>query len=117
MGRFDALTKLDDRQQDVKPPTVEPSTPLPIKSEQSGEIQTNEVKKPANPQAGKTARPLARKTANPQLELVTFEKPEKYTTRLVPSLIKKVRVHAVDKDMKDYEVLSTALKQYFERNK
>lgn len=66
MGRFDALTKLDDRQQDVKPPTVEPSTPLPIKSEQSGERQTNEVKKPANPQAGKTARPLARKTANPQ---------------------------------------------------
>ena len=61
MGRFDALTKLEnDKQKDVKPPTVDPSSSLQIKS---GAMQTNEIKKPANPQAGKTASPLTRKPA------------------------------------------------------
>jgi hypothetical protein len=36
---------------------------------------------------------------------------------MIPSLIKKVRLFAIDKDMKDYEVVSTALNEYLERNK
>jgi len=70
MGRFDALTKLEnDKQQDVKPPTVDPSSSLQIKS---GAMQTNEIKKPANPQEGKTANPLTRKPANPLTRLPAY---------------------------------------------
>jgi hypothetical protein len=111
MGRFDALTNLDEKQQELKPPT----TPSPIPSSQKE--QNKEVKRPANPQAGKTANPLTRKPASGLIELDTLEKPEKYTTRLIPSLVKKVRLFAIDKDMKDYEVVSTALNEYLERNK
>ena len=57
MGRFDALTTLDEKQQELKPP----ATPSPIPSSQKEE--NKEVKKPANPQAGKTANPLTRKPA------------------------------------------------------
>ena len=56
MGRFDALTNLDEKQQELKPP----ATPSPILSQKE---QHKEVKKPANPQAGKTANPLTRKPA------------------------------------------------------
>jgi hypothetical protein len=45
MGRFDALTHLDEKQQELKPP----ATPSPISSQKE---QHKEVKKPANPQAG-----------------------------------------------------------------
>ena len=110
MGRFDALTHLDEKQQELQPP----ATPFPISSQKE---QHKEVKKPANPQAGKTANPLTRKPASGLTELDTLEKPEKYTTRLIPSLVKKVRLFAIDKDMKDYEVVSTALNEYLERNK
>ena len=124
MGRFDALTNLDGNQQELKPPAA-PSPTLSTQPEQQKNEQKKESKKPANPQAGKTANPLTLKTANPQAgkpaslhsELDTFEKPEKYTTRMIPSLVKKVRLFAIDKDMKDYEVVSTALNEYFDRNK
>jgi hypothetical protein len=46
-----------------------------------------------------------------------FDKVEKYTTHLEPSLIKKIKLEAIEKDMKDYDVVRAALKQYFESHK
>lgn len=66
--------------------------------------------------SGLPANPQTRKPANHPLSLASPEKPEKYTTRLEPSLIKKIRLHSVEKDMKDYEVVRTALTDYFKRN-
>ena len=45
------------------------------------------------------------------------EKPEKYTTHLEPSLIKKLKIYATERDMKDYQVVKNALLLYFEKNK
>jgi hypothetical protein len=86
-----------------QPPTFENHGEQPVKNE------GGEPKKPANQQT--------RKPANPSPALEPLDKPEKYTTRLEPSLIKKIRLHAIENDMKDYEVVRTALNQYFERNK
>jgi hypothetical protein len=47
---------------------------------------------------------------------VSFEKPEKYTTHLEPSLIKKLKIYATEQDMKDYQVVKNALLLYFEKN-
>jgi hypothetical protein len=44
------------------------------------------------------------------------EKVEKYTTHLEPSLVKKVQIEAIQKDINDYDVVRIALKQYFEKN-
>jgi hypothetical protein len=45
-----------------------------------------------------------------------LEKPEKYTTHLEPSLIKKLKIYATERDMKDYQVVKKALLLYFEKN-
>jgi hypothetical protein len=45
------------------------------------------------------------------------EKVEKYTTHLEPSLVKKIKLAAIEKDIKDYEIVRLALTQYFENNK
>ena len=66
-----------------------------------------------------------RKTTNPQTRLSTIQSPthdgaekvEKYTTHLEPGLIKKVKHYAVEKEIKDYEVVKNALLLYFEQNK
>ena len=64
---------------------------------------------PAKPLAGKTAKPLDRKPASEQVE--------KYTTRLVPSMVRRIKIHAAQQDMNDYDVVAKALLEYFEKNK
>jgi hypothetical protein len=138
MGRFDALTELDENQQSVQTPDtlpVEPtkkhsSPPLSQKEQgkepgtqssvapspvwdapglQTGKKHLADGKKPASPQNRKPA------TLSPALP--DLEKPEKYTTRLEPSLVKKIRLEAIEKDIKDYEVVRTALNEYFAKHK
>ena len=60
---------------------------------------------------------LPRKEIKPSPPLSDSEKVEKYTTHLEPSLVKKIKLAAIDKDIKDYDVVRIALKEYFERNK
>jgi hypothetical protein len=117
MGRFDALTQLEEKKEN-KPPIPEvPSLSVNISQMQNTKKGNESDKKPAKPQALLPASPLTRKPAKPPLALELLDKPEKYTTRLEPSLVKKVRLHAIEKDIKDYEVVRMALNQYFERNK
>jgi hypothetical protein len=107
MGRYDALTQLEEKPEKKTPPVVV-SSPT-SKHPQAQPPKSDGAKKPANPQD--------RKPANLSTSLGSLEKPEKYTTRLEPSLVKKIRLDAVEKDMNDYDVVKTALTQYFERNK
>jgi hypothetical protein len=107
MGRYDALTQLEEKPVQADPlPAVAPS---PTDSSQAQAINKQDAgqKKPAKPQNRKTASQSPSNAA---------ERPEKYTTRLEPSLVKKIRLHAAEKEMKDYEVVRTALNHYFERN-
>jgi hypothetical protein len=78
-------------------------TPQP----QAGKKQSTNHKKPASLQASKS---LKQSPAD-------LDKVEKYTTHLEPSLIKKIKLEAIEKDMKDYDVVRIALIQYFENNK
>lgn len=49
----------------------------------------------------------------------TRERPdqEKYTTHLLPSTIKAIKVFAAAHDLKDYDVVQVALSEYLERQK
>jgi hypothetical protein len=107
MGRYDALTQLEEKPVKKTPPHVVSSHAS--KQPQTQPPKSDGVKKPANPQD--------RKPAKLSTSFDSLEKPEKYTTRLEPSLVKRIRLDAVEKDMNDYEVVKTALTQYFERNK
>jgi hypothetical protein len=99
MGRFDALTQVEEPKKPDQPTAVSPTPPEQI-SQPSKNLSVIE-KKPA------------KRSPTPD----GVEKPEKYTTRLEPSLVKKLQFHAVQNDMKDYEVVRIALQQYFDRNK
>ncbi len=107
MGRYDALTQLEEKPEKKTPPHV--ISPPASKQPQTQLPKNDGIKKPANPQD--------RKPAKLSTSFNSLEKPEKYTTRLEPSLVKKIRLDAVEKDMNDYDVVKTALTQYFGRNK
>jgi hypothetical protein len=117
MGRFDALTELDEKETQklektllaqTPPPTLGDNAPVsPTPQAQIGKKLSADGKKPANLQ---TRKPAKQSPAD-------FDKVEKYTTHLEPSLIKKIKLEAIEKDMKDYDVVRAALIQYFENNK
>jgi hypothetical protein len=65
-------------------------------------------KKPANPQAGKILTSPTR---------AITEKPKKYTTRLRPGLVKRLRLYAIEHDMNDYEVIQDAVIEYIKIDK
>jgi hypothetical protein len=83
------------------------ATPSPLSEKPAMEEEQGKGKKPAKVQT--------RKAAN--LSPADFDKVEKYTTHIEPSLMKKIKLWAVEKDMKDYDVVRAALIQYFENNK
>jgi hypothetical protein len=68
----------------------------------------------------KTAKPVNVQTSTPAPRspaLTDTEKVEKYTTHVEPSLVKKIQIEAIEKEINDYDVVRIALKEYFERNK
>jgi hypothetical protein len=121
MGRFDELQQLDQM----------PRTPPPARAEKLPSPD-EKARKPASGQAGKpegppnllptkplsivTARPQARTPIPPRLSTLDSEIPEKYTTRLRPSMVRHVKIFAAERDINDYEVVEKALMEYFERN-
>ena len=87
------------------------SAPPPPQEEKKPVIQEEQAKavKPVNVQirtSGKLSRALS-----------DSEKVEKYTTHVEPSLVKKIQIEAIEKDINDYDVVRIALKEYFERKK
>lgn len=105
MGRFDALTQLEEKQ--------EQKIPLPVIH---SPVSTSQPKKQKHLIIEKKpARLQTIKLTNPHHPISTsFERPEKYTTHLEPSLVKKLKLHAAERDMKDYQVIKKALLLYFE---
>jgi hypothetical protein len=117
MGRFDALTELEEK------PTQEPS---PVEKEEKVRKTANpqtalhkspQNRLPSSPQADKTASGFTDKTASGQNRKTAKEKPDRYTTRLRADMVKRIKVFAAERDMDDYEVVEQALTEYFERNK
>ena len=66
-----------------------------------------------------SARQQIRKRAKLSLApaLSDSEMVEKYTTHVEPSLVKKVQIEAIEREINDYDVVRIALKEYFEKKK
>src|SRR6266536_755480 len=115
MGRYDKLLKPS------KPPAPTAQSSPTQQPEQKDTLPSE--KKPANPQDGKPAPLLPEVTGTVFEEAPTSEqsstpadeKPEKYTTRLKPTMIRQIKVYAAGKELKDYEVVEHALQEYFGR--
>jgi hypothetical protein len=107
MGRFDALTQLDNKPQQEVPPVVSQKTAKPLND------------KAASPQADKAAKPLVSETVKPlnRSFIPLIEKPDRYTTRLLPSVVKQIKLYAAEHDMDDKDVVTEALVEYFTNRK
>ncbi|MGH7204412.1 MAG: hypothetical protein ACREHC_08265 [Candidatus Levyibacteriota bacterium] len=109
MGRFDALSNLEDTPVKKMPPLVV-SSPTPKPSPPQPQIEPIEV----------TKKTEIMKTRKPEMKsptLATSDKPEKYSTLIEANLIKKIKIFAAEKDIKDYQVIALALTEYFDKNK
>jgi hypothetical protein len=89
-------------------PQFEPAQHHPIARRPQSEGAPPEQQMSTNPQPHLSTNKSA---------LSTSEKPEKYTTHLEPSLVKRVKLFATERDMKDYQVVRDALLLYFDKNK
>ena len=101
-------------EQDPLDKARKPGHAMPLKSEPN----------PASILLLKTKPEQSKMSTNPQTHLSTsrssnslVDKPEKYTTHLEPSLIKRLKLFATERDMKDYQVVRDALLLYFDKNK
>ncbi len=117
-GRFDALTQLEEK-------PIQNTSPIEVKEEKvhkSTSPQTGLPTKPqahmsTSPQVDKPASRLVDKSTSGQTRNVALEKPDRYTTRLLPSMVKKIKAYAFQNDIDDYDVVQKALQEFFERNK
>src|SRR5438105_53165 len=104
MGRFDALTQLD-----TKPQQVFYSVPVKTAKPQND--------KTASGQADKAAKPLVSEAVKPLNRFSLIEKPDRYTTRLLPSVVKQIKLYAAEHDMDNKDVVTEALVEYFTKRK
>lgn len=125
MGRFDLLTSLEAAPQSPSPTrdaTAHPETPEERKPEtlKTGKPETlkegiPDIQKPRFPESGIAGNPGKLKSRNP--ETVPFKKAEKYSTQLDPGVIKQIKQYAIEHDVKDYEVVQLAIKDFLAKNK
>ncbi len=131
MGRFDALTELEEKQ--TVETVEEPVPPLPKLSPASA-MQEAPEKTPASslsdhspaaalPQTDKKQRASGKKQAPQQpgksinaLQLKQ-DKFDKYSTYLRPGYKKELKLLAAELDCKDYELIDEALTLYFANHK
>jgi hypothetical protein len=109
MGRFDALTQIEENKTTHTPSPVAPS-PTP-KRQPVGRIEkrTDDGKKPEIMKSGNHEKhsPIN----------ISKEKPLKYSTLLDAAIIKKIKLEAAERDIKDYQVIEIALSEYFAKMK
>ena len=111
MGRFDALTQLEETQVPVKKPSTQPpDESFPVSDEPhppSEKKQAPNGKKPVSKQTGKSINALQSKQ----------DKFEKYSTYLRPGYRKMLKSIALERDCDAYEILDEALTAFFEARK
>ena|SRR5947209_7611330 len=115
---YSELQKLQEEldQKEIARKPTNPQNHKPV-SPQAGKTVNLLTDKPANPQAHIPAKPFAGKPVSPLDPSSENEIVEKYTTRLAPSMVRQIKIHAAQQDLKDYEVVEKALREYFERKK
>lgn|SRR5512147_474194 len=108
-GVYTNLAKMrSDQNKEAMKPEPAVVSPAPKKLPSQAAIKhTEKAKMFTNPQTDKPT--------NQSPIIDHLEKPEKYTTHLEPSLVKKLKLHATERDLKDYQVIKQALLLYFEK--
>jgi len=117
MGRFDALTQIEEKPEiklvkklpadAIVNELEQPPTPLPDTNTRKKLASTKEKPEIMNSRIHEIPSPLDD----------TNDKPQKYSTLLYVNSIRKIKLFAATRDIKDYEVIELALTAFFEKNK
>lgn len=91
--------------QQAKAAALEPRDP---ERPETGNPGTPEVRNPGSPEAGKRGSPEPEKAGSPEAGPVM----DKYTTTLERSLIRRLKMFALQNDLKHQEVVAEALELY-----
>ncbi len=83
----------------------------------TGKPESMKVALPENPKSGKPENTLSGNQETLKPRIPESSKAEKYSTQLPPSLIKRIKQHAQEQDIKDYEVVQFALEAYLSGKK
>ncbi|HLW02695.1 MAG TPA: hypothetical protein VKT82_28835 [Ktedonobacterales bacterium] len=111
MPAIEIPSRSEKARKTAKPQAVKPAKPQTHLPESPKEVLPSNLQDvlPAKPQTVKPVNPFTRLPENTHVE--------KYTTRLEPSLIKQIKQFAVDQDIKDYEVVQQAVKEYLAKKR
>src|SRR5437588_11667817 len=109
MGRFDALLNTSKPQTAQKSTENTPSSPENLKSRFHENLNSGNTE---SMNAGKQVNTNSRKPENLKTRKPDFVKAEKYSTLIDPKLKKEIQVFALEHDMKDYEVIQSAVREY-----
>jgi hypothetical protein len=124
MGRFDALTQLEDTQEKSSTPPARPSTkPVKKKTDLLANQQTSKSIKAPLPPATQTnqdqdARPAI--TPPPDSDkpydtsLLTTKEKTKYGTYLTEESIEKISIRAIQLKRDAHQIVQEAVNQYFD---
>jgi hypothetical protein len=104
MGRYDALTKLEEQPTEKTPFPEATSQNTKKTPSQSDQKPNQDVKKPE-----------IMKTRNHENES-PLDIPVKYSTLIRTHFIKRIKIHAAETDLKDYEVIELALTEFFKKH-
>src|SRR5688500_17507892 len=97
MGRYDALTQVEEKPSE--------KTALPEASSRSTKKTPSQTEQAPNPDSKK---PEIMKSRIHESES-PLDTPVKYSTLIQTHFIKKIKIHAAVTDLKDYEVIELAL--------
>ena len=117
MGRFDALTQIDEAPEKKAPVVDTPSPMAPEKEAPEARHEARQEKKPENPHAGKPVN----KTTSPRTDkaqdtsLLTTKEKTKYATYLTDQSIQKISIRAIQIGRDAHQIVQEAVNQYFER--
>ncbi len=93
------------------------TTPSPSPSHSQAPASTHTLSSTKKEQiSGKPEIMKSRNHEGSHLRANSNFKPKKYSTLLNPNLIKKLKLHAAEMDVKDYELLEIALTHYFDKH-
>ena len=101
MGRFDALTQVEEKPSE--------KTPLPEASSRSTKKTSSQTEQKPNLN---TKKPEIMNSRNHEMQS-PIDTPVKYSTLIRTQFIKKIKIHAAETDLKDYEVIELALTEFF----
>src|SRR5688572_3589254 len=127
MGRYDALTKLEEPKIPTQPVVPPPSKiqqptnaiPQPNEAKKTSKLANQQTSKKENaPTTQEAIVPISPTTRSDQTydtSYLTTKEKTKYGTYLTDESIQKIRIRAIQTNRDDHQVLQEAVNQYFEK--